>query len=435
MGLIDVVKKAQSLGPADAPDAGVCALEPTWLIGEQAPAAAGEGYDDLVSWRAIPSVADSIKLRIEKEEQFVSELGQKADDALSPNKLDGLLRPYLEQVLNPNPNPSVHIASERSGGTHASLPKLLKKASPRLGQKLLSSTLRACFTSRYWDAVKAMLDSHALNGNTHSDFIPTLIEHDQASLLCMWVRNVHDPRFSDLLLVLKYFLKSSLRAGKSLAVVRHQWRQAALVGIAKVSQMGVGKKNHVDEDGGGGSNVDVVGNGSCLIKKVVSKEVLTSKAILLGAAVDQFQPFELCLHYLVASGHDEAVLASILSRLDGCEVFKLLHYLEKWLEKYSKQGALCTSQATGKDLWVPSLREVLQWLSIILDVHLMTLILCSDFHGELRSIQLLVKGLVDVGHKFAPLVGVTDHLRTNGLLPTKSSSHRDDDHVIEYLEI
>lgn len=448
MGLIDVVKKAQSLGPGDAQEAGLCGLKPTWLISEETPSPQ-TANGELIRCLGVPSGCDSIKLREEQENRLVAELKAQSDDSLSLSLLDGLLRSYFEQVLTPNPNsntspnpkanavnangsPHGHTSSDKRRVARTPFPKLLQKVAPLLGQKLLSSTLRVCLTLRYWDAVRALLDSHALNGNLHTDLIPILIEHDEASLLCMWMRNVRDPRFSDLLLVLKCFLKSNLRAGKGLAEVRTQWRQMALVAIGRISELGSVKEN--DEDVGGNSereNADTSGHS----QRQRLKEDAKVKAILVSAAVDHFQPFELCLHYLVASGHDEAVLASIVSQLDNGEVLKLLRYLKKWLEKYSKQGSLCTLHSQRKDLWVPSLRDVLQWVSILLDAHLTSFVLCPDFHAEIQSVQLLIKGMADVGHKLGPLVGVTDHLQTNGMLPMLTSSHGADDHVIEYLEI
>jgi hypothetical protein len=167
----------------------------------------------------------------------------------------------------------------------------------------------------------------------------------------------------------------------------------------------------------------------------VDDKDMTQQAVLLSLAVDHFQPFELCLHNLLALGHDEAVLTTIFTHLDGTEVLKLLRYLEKWLEMYySKHGSIFCASMKVKDLWVPSLLDVLRWVSVLMDVHMMSLILSKDVHKELRSVQRMVKGLVGVGHKCASLLGVLEHLRESNVLPEPQTPNAND-HVIEYLEI
>ena len=305
--------------------------------------------------------------------------------------------------------------------------KLLKQYCPKSGQKLVSSILRACISCKNWDAVKSMLESYSIHGNTYPDFVANLIKHNDAFLLCLYMRNVTDSRFSDTLLILKYILKLSVRSGKGLAVVRNHWRQRAGLAISRLSGKGIVEgRNENSVDGG------MKGNG---IKSVLDKDDI-ERAVLLCLAVDHFQPFELCLHNLLAFGHDEAVLTSFFTHLEGAEVHKLLHYLEKWLEKYcSRHGSILSSSMTKKDLWVPSLSDVLRWISVLLDVHMMRLVLSNDVHKTLRSIQLSVKGLVEVGHKCASLVGVLEHIRENSGLPDPNAPHENSDHVIEYLEI
>ncbi|MCO5579805.1 hypothetical protein L7F22_033667 [Adiantum nelumboides] len=441
MGLIDVVKKAQTLSPLDAQAPGLSGLEPSWLLSDEA-TTAERGNGEIVSWRGVPSVSAYVKQREEQEELLIAELKARADDSLSLPILDGLLRSYLQQVLSPNSraNPNVtepissgHSPAGKKRAPHTCLAELLKKASPFLGQKLLSLTLRACLVSQSFDEVRAMLGSHALSGNTYPELVTTLIELDQAALLCSWVRNVCDPRFSDLLLAVRYFLKNSLRAGKSLALVRSQWRQSACVAIQRLSNLSkaIVSIDESKENGNGQENANAVAHR----EKKTMKEEAISRALLLSAAVDHFQPYELCLHDLVSAGHDEAVLTSILSQLESNEVLQLLRYLKKWLEKYSQRGSLCTPHSRRKDLLVPSLGDIVQWTSVLLDAHMMSLVLCCDFHAEIRAVQLLVEGFVDVGHKLAPLVGVTEHMKTKGLLPSRTSSYGEDDHVIEYLEL
>ena len=318
----------------------------------------------------------------------------------------------------------------KSENSSLSFLKLLRQYCPRSGQKLVSSILRACISCRNWDAVKIMLESRSVHGNTYPDFVANLIKHGDAFLLCLYMRNVTDPRFSDTLLILKYILKLSVRSGKSLAVVRNQWRQRAVVAISRLSEKGIVEDRN--ENKLCSVDVGIKGNGR---KSGMDKDDI-ERTILLCLAVDHFQPFELCLHNLLAFGHDEAVLTSFFTQLEGAEVYKLLHYLEKWLEKYySRDGSMFSLSAMKKELWVPSLSDVIRWISVLLDVHMMRLVLSNDVHKKLRSMQLSVKGLVEVGHKCASLVGVLEHIQENSDLPEPNAPHENSDHVIEYLEI
>lgn len=416
MGLIDIVRKAQSLSSADHLHVASFPLPPFWLANQPTDSEEPTHFDEthyLVRWRPVPPVDDSVKARIDEEERLILDLNQKLEgpELPSANSLDGLLRTYLEKVS------AAPDGAMASGGKAIHFNKLLRKAAPHLGQKLLSTIVRTCVVIRYWDGLQAMLASHSMVGNTFPDLVSKLVEEGHPVLLCLWIKTVRDPRFSDLLSVLKFFLKSSKPRKKRYRSIRRQWKQAALTTIARVAEMGLGKAAQTVEDEEGNENV--MGNHVTESSQgkeeenEVLKEELTSKAILLAAAVDEFLPCELCLHCLVASGQDEAVLASVLSQLDTSEVLMLLHYLEKWLKKFSRRSSLGTFSRSKKDLWIPSLAQILQWISVILDEHYTTLILCSDFHSELRSMQLLVKGLVDVGYKLAPLVGIIEHIQAD----------------------
>ncbi|KAH7446106.1 hypothetical protein KP509_01G039400 [Ceratopteris richardii] len=421
MGLIDLVRKAQREDSVQAPSVGLSGLKPIWLVSDDSSPSEKLVANGPITWKESPAVSDILKLREEQEERLTSELRAKVGGDCSLSFLDGLLRSYFEQLLDIDYTCSPNCTSDKKATCNMSFIKLLRRVSPHIGQKLLSHILRACLSCQDLDGVRAILEAQVVSGSLHHELVTSLIERDEVALLCTWSKNVSDPKFSDLLLVLKYFLKASLPAGKSLAQVRKQWRQAAISAIQRVSEILKSEENK--------------GDISALAKHKNVKEEAIHKALLLSVAVDHFQPHELCLHYLLSSGQDEAVLAAILQQLDNEEVLKLLCYLNKWLDKYSSKSSLCTSQSKGKESFVPSLNDVIQWILILLDTHMMSLILCSDFHNEIQAIQLLVKGFVDFGHMIAPLAGIMEHLRSSSILPSHVSHGREDDPVIEYVEI
>ena len=107
MALLDLVKKAQSLGPADGQEASICSLEPLWLPlhsveEDSTPPPNGHHF---LRWRPVPSSSlHTIKVRIDSEEALSSQLDKLSDDGNpSTDAMDRLLRPYFEQVLNTNP--------------------------------------------------------------------------------------------------------------------------------------------------------------------------------------------------------------------------------------------------------------------------------------------------------------------------------------------
>ena len=86
------------------------------------------------------------------------------------------------------------------------------------------------------------------------------------------------------------------------------------------------------------------------------------------------------------------MLPSVVSHLDTAEVLKLLRYLQKWLRKYSKchlTGPLPPAATPNIKIsrWVPSLALILEGVGLVFDEHYTNLVLFSEFHDELKSIE------------------------------------------------
>ncbi|KAF6163493.1 hypothetical protein GIB67_031100 [Kingdonia uniflora] len=121
--------------------------------------------------------------------------------------------------------------------------------------------------------------------------------------------------------------------------------------------------------------------------------------ILIMISYDGLSSSELCMHYLFASPNvNELILLYSLSRLDGSEMFKLIKYLGKWLRKYERfpQAIPCINAVSALDLdvcdWVSSLVPIVQSLGLVFDDHFSLLVLRSEYHEDLRSIEEHKKG-------------------------------------------
>ena len=90
------------MGPADGQEASICSIEPLWL---HLHTAEEDLHGDFLRWRPLPSSPlHTIKVRFDSEEALSSQLDKLSDDGTpSTDAMDRLLRPYFQQVLNPNP--------------------------------------------------------------------------------------------------------------------------------------------------------------------------------------------------------------------------------------------------------------------------------------------------------------------------------------------
>ncbi|KAJ4973381.1 hypothetical protein NE237_006555 [Protea cynaroides] len=191
---------------------------------------------------------------------------------------------------------------------------------------------------------------------------------------------------------LKKNLNKAKEAYSSMAKVRKEWESQALLAIDKVaSEILTGKK-------------------SSLAKQA---------SILLMIAHDGFSASELCLHYLFASSNlDELTLSSSISKLDGSEMLSLIRYMGKWLRKYERfpQAGHCPTAASVLGLkacdWVPSLESIVKYLGLVLDEHFSSLVLYSEFHEELRSMEVVMKSLGLEARLCCSLANVIENLRT-----------------------
>ena len=82
--------------------------------------------------------------------------------------------------------------------------------------------------------------------------------------------------------------------------------------------------------------------------------------------------------------------------------------------------------------WVPSLALILEWVSLVFNEHYTTLVLFSEFHDELKSIEKMVKCYSETADGWCSLASIVELLKSEAQLPN-INRFNDKDHVVEYL--
>eukprot|EP01018_Ginkgo_biloba_P014656 Gb_10790 [translate_table: standard] len=363
-------------------------------------------------------ITDTDDLLIQEETQLVRDLKNrlKTPKEFTPEGFLALLKPFL------------HKLQDQVGVSHGDLEStdeasVLNSLGPYLGRDLVNIITHCCVTLAFWKPLESLIPHGLLSWNSCGDLMQKLAESRRGDILCLCVKHMHDIRPSDLLLIIRYFLDTPF--DRSISVIKQEWKNEALLAIDIASKM---RLRHLSKK-------------SCQ-QPDVKNQLWVSKltSILLAMAVDGFSTTEMCLHYVVSSSPDEIVLSSVICRLDTVEVLKLLQYLGKWLRKYTGYyvtGPSPSSVTPGIKAckWVPSLGLILQWVSLVLDEHHSTLVLCSEFHDEIKSLEKLVKSFKDSVSVSCSLASVVELLKSDACLPNINRFNTETDHFIEFLDI
>jgi hypothetical protein len=285
---------------------------------------------------------------------------------------------------------------------------------------------------------------------SHPDLMQMLVEHRKADCVTLCFYYVLDLTPSDIMMALKLFLDRSNGANNAVEVVRQQWRRAATAAVdfaferkenfekreeaieRELREKHAAEKQRVfltdplaivpaeEEDD---FELPLHERERRLRdQEANSNSQAVNHAVVMALAVDGFEGWETCLHALVASGQDEAVLAAIIRELETSEAVLLLRYLRKWLDLYSTRLSRNPSPKfkTKHPVHnVPSSHQVLQWVNMVLDGQYTKCVLSSEFLPELRAIQKSVDSVLAIGRKLVPLVGVVEHLREKHPMPAR----------------
>ncbi|KAF6151055.1 hypothetical protein GIB67_042390 [Kingdonia uniflora] len=267
---------------------------------------------------------------------------------------------------------------------------LVEKLGFLIGEDLAGLILDVCVNLEIWDLLETLIVNGVRGHLSSTSWIESLAEKKRSDLLCVCVKHIGEVGASNFLTILKYFLSPPKGSEDTMSIIRKQWENQALLAIEKVT------------------NARVMDQYLDLAKQA---------SILLMISYDGFSSSELCMHYLFASPNvDELILSYSLSRLDGSEMFKLIQYLGKWLRKYERfpRAIPCVNAASvlGLDAcdWVPSLVSIVKSLGLVFDDHFLSLVLSSEYHEELRSIEGIVKSLSSEARLCCSVTDVVENL-------------------------
>jgi hypothetical protein len=165
---------------------------------------------------------------------------------------------------------------------------------------------------------------------------------------------------------------------------------------------------------------------------------LVAVAKQAAAAVEGFSPRQLCCHALLASDIDPVELAAALKTLNPTQLMRLLVYLSRWVEKYTKGGL--QHWGTGRGAWgvppeaaselgfnpptlpselvTPSWGRVIEWCRVLIDAHLTRLVSLPGAQPLLQQMAHQVGSTAAATARLLPLKGVAEHLAAGAPLPT-----------------
>ncbi|KAL2644594.1 hypothetical protein R1flu_012181 [Riccia fluitans] len=288
---------------------------------------------------------------------------------------------------------------------------LVWKLSWNLGPRLISVLIDCSIFFQCWTLIHTFLQRRVVDSRDCSKIVEVAIQNQLPRTLCLCITYSTDLAPQDVYYMLVYFLDSAEDTHKSFLLVKGEWRRLVLQKI----QAYLKKKD-------GSSSADGPSPATLLA---------------LAKAIDNFTASELCIHHLVALEQDEAVLSSVVSRLETAQQLRLLQYLHKWIVQYSSQLGNYPVSRIGR---IPSLNQVFFWTSIILEGNYAQFVLSPQFHPVLEGIKGLLQPLVDLCTELTPLLGVVDHLRHRRYAAVKKAPRvavpqAPTDYIIELLDL
>lgn len=313
--------------------------------------------------------------------QFLEKIGEKVGVSVKPQE---------EVEASEAAEESMDLVEKTELLMGEDLDEIVEKNGFLMGRDVSGLVLRGCIRLEMWELVEILISNSLVDHSSYSYLVSNLVEKQQSDLLCVVIKQASDLGATELLSILKYFLCPSKEAISTMVKAREEWDSQALLAIEKASNQELSKKATVAEDA----------------------------SILLMVAHDGFSPSELCLHYLLASPNvDEVMFASAVSKLGGNEMRSFLRYLSKWMKKYERfpQVGPCATAASMLGLklcnWVPKLEDITKCLSLIIDENFSSLVLHSDLHEELKSIERVADGLASESKLCCFMANVVESLK------------------------
>lgn len=277
-----------------------------------------------------------------------------------------------------------------------------KQRGPQLS-RLFALAVERSLDAGYWDCVKRIVRSRCLEDTKNCpNLIPKVLAAEKIQLLIQFLDQSPELATAEITSILRIFFDASARS-------------ESLNGA--MSAVGKTLKNKVNNE---------------KVKQAHPKDYVDCKDVLYG---DGFQEREVCLNSLFSLSIDRTVALAAVSRLSADGVAGLLVYLAKWHILYSIHLNKSIAEVARKmGLYVPNQWQSMEWLTALLDCHLVQLKLSPHTHGVLRALKIATDNSMRQCRPFLALGGMARQAAT---FAARSSAHlQGTDHMeVEYLTL
>jgi len=279
-----------------------------------------------------------------------------------------------------------------------------------ISQQLISNVTRHCLTSdSLWDVLGWIIRSHSLSSKQCPHLISHLIKHEQLELLESCLINVHDLEEIELLRVLRYALNH-------LTPLYHkQWSVFSEVHRLrgqKRKRNSVKRKNPKKRKAPG-DNSDSENDSSEMDTDVDYENIFSELPEHKDSKVQAAQNI---MDVAISGGRNDPFLQQVLMTLNDDKLLTFLHYLHRWLHRFWVTGSnrkfqpsnssisSSSTSSTSTDVPTtrrqPTLAQVVDWASLLLDAQFPSLLAFPDRYQSTRFAWLLrhIRVLIDDKH-------------------------------------
>uniref|UniRef100_A0A7S3UCW1 Nucleolar protein 11 C-terminal domain-containing protein n=1 Tax=Picocystis salinarum TaxID=88271 RepID=A0A7S3UCW1_9CHLO len=223
--------------------------------------------------------------------------------------------------------------------------------------RVLSLAVERCVDAGYWGCVKQIIHAKRLRDTKHCPkLVPSVLTAEKVKLLTTFLDQSPELAVAEIASILRIFFDASARSDSL---------------NRAMSAAGKTLKNKLNNKKGKQANL---------------KDYEDCKSILFGTG---FQEREVCLNSFFSHSIDRTVALAAVSRLSADGVAGLLVYLAKWHILYSthlNKSVATTAHVMG--LHIPNQQQCMDWVTVLLDCHLVQLKLSPHTHGVLRALQI-----------------------------------------------
>jgi hypothetical protein len=307
---------------------------------------------------------DSVVVVDEKEQDVIQKLSPYEKNQLNRAKFMKIFNEYFEYVKEENEFKdhkhysltlrAKHIDPRNMSHKYEAIEQDQKKIGqnferqewrkiPKFSHNFIRTVSRICLstenpTGYIWEPIAAFLKTRQVSAAAIPNLVPSILKAKKLDILLLYLANIEDANESDLVRILKFLIS----------------------GI---------DRNELNE--------------------FWKKEMITSKKTKTGVDVVMAK----FLNAVITTPYNNLFMQDVLRHLNLKEVLAILNHLHMWLIHYRHLNSKFT---VGAHYSVPSLQQVISWITMLVDAHLAQLV------------------LVDEGSKLVLTIGerIDEHLKT-----------------------